>query len=156
MMLPLSAYLDLESRVFVWAARQGWQLQRTGPLRRGEWPLPRLEFLREGVLTPGEWDVALAAASPLFVGSVSGQREAWSQDGIGVKFYQAPTEFLGFAQIAHTGPAGFVAACRRLPGWDQAPAPDEATAFARVGLPCVRPSQRNSEVFTMLAGVPGD
>ena len=155
MTLPLSAYLDLESRVFVWAAGQGWQLQRTGPLRRGEWPLPRLEFLREGVLTPGEWDAALAACS-LFMELVSSQREARSREGIGVKFYQAPTEFLGFAQIAHTGPAGFVAACRRLPGWDQAPAPDEATAFARVGLPCVRPSQRNSEVFTMLAGVPGD
>lgn len=155
MILPLSVYLDLESRVLAWAAGQRWRLQRTGPLRRGEWPLPRLEFLRDGVLMPDEWDVALAAC-PLFAGFASGQREAWSQEGIEVKFYQAPTEFLGFAQIAHTGPAGFVAVCRSLPGWDQAPAPDEAAAFARVGLPCVPPSQRNPEVFTTLAGVPGD
>ncbi|MHB1281806.1 MAG: hypothetical protein ACYCYL_11335 [Acidithiobacillus sp.] len=155
MTLPLSAYLDLESRVLAWAAGQEWQLQRTGPLRRGEWPLPRLEFLREGVLTPGEWDAALAACS-LFTELVSGKREARSREGIGVKFYQAPTATLGFAQIAHTGPAEFVAVCRRLSGWDQAPAPDEAAAFARVGLPCVPPSQRNPEVFTMLAGVPGD
>ncbi|OYV71615.1 MAG: hypothetical protein B7Z70_16200 [Acidithiobacillus ferrivorans] len=111
MTLPLSAYLDLESCVLAWAAGQGWRLQRTGPLRRGEWPLPRLEFLRDGVLTPGEWDAALAA-SPLFMESVSGKREARSQEG--------------------------------------------AAAFARVGLPCVPPSQRNPEVFTMLAGVPGD
>ena len=155
MTLPLSVYLDLESCVLAWAAGQGWRLQRTGPLRRGEWPLPRLEFLRDGVLTPGEWDAALAA-SPLFMESISGKREARSQEGIGVKFYQAPTESLGFAQIAHTGPAGFVAVCRSLPGWDEAPAPDEAAAFARVGLPCVPPSQRNPEAFTMLAGVPGD
>jgi hypothetical protein len=155
MTLPLSAYLDLESRVFVWAAGQGWQLQRTGPLRRGEWPLTRLGFLREGVLTPGEWDAALAACS-LFMELVSSQREARSREGIGVKFYQAPSETLGFAQIAHTGPAEFVAVCRRLPGWDLAPAADEAAAFARVGLPCVPPSQRNPEMFTMLAGVPGD
>lgn len=155
MTLPLSAYLDLEPRVLAWAAGQGWQLQRTGPLRRGEWPLPRLEFLREGMLTSGEWDAALTAC-PLFIELVSGKREARSREGIGVKFYQAPTESLGFAQIAHTGPAEFVAACRRLPGWDQVPASDETAAFARVGLPCVPPSQRNPEVFAMLAGVPGD
>ncbi|MCK9188360.1 hypothetical protein [Acidithiobacillus sp.] len=154
MTLPLSAYLELESQVLSWAAGQGWQLQRTGPLRRGEWPLPRLEFLREGVLTPDEWEAALAAC-PLFARSVSGKGEAWSQEGIGVKFYQAPTDLLGFAQIAHTGPAAFVAVCHRLPGWDEAPAPDEAVAFARVGLPCIPPDQRNPEVFTMLAGVSG-
>ena len=155
MMLPLPVYLDLELRILAWAAGQGWRLQRTGPLRRDEWPLPRLEFLREGRLASDEWDVALAAC-PLFARAASGQREAWSPEGIRIKFYQAPTEFLGFAQIAHTGPAGFVAACRRLPGWDEAPAPDEVTAFARVGLPYIPPSRRPLEGLAMLPGTACD
>ncbi len=135
--------LTFEAEVLRWGATLGWRLERTGPLRRGVWPVARLEFLREGVLAPKRWDSSLAACT-LFASWVAGRREACSVGGISVKFYQVEAAAWGFAQIAHTGPEEWVTFCRQQPGWDQLPAETEATAFARIGLTLLPPEQRDA------------
>jgi hypothetical protein len=132
----------LETRIVDWARGQGWFLERTGPLRRGQpWP-GRLEFIKKGVLGPEVWGEVLQACT-IFVEVVAEKREAKSAEGIWVKFFQSPGALFGFAQLAHTGPTDFVAALRSRRGWDQAPAEDERAALAQVGLPWMAPEQRS-------------
>ncbi|PKY09981.1 hypothetical protein B1757_11870 [Acidithiobacillus marinus] len=133
--------MAFEKAVLLWAEGMGWRLERTGPLRRGIWPVARLEFLREGVLTPENWDHFLSSCS-LFESFVPGRREASSHKGIAVKFYQVEKPAWGFAQIAHTGPHEWVAYCRSRAGWDQLPAESEQAAFARIGLEFLPPEER--------------
>lgn len=141
-------WLALEKAILQWAGGMGWRLERTGPLRRGVWPVPRLEFLREGVLTPEIWD-QFSAVCPLFESFVAGRREALSHEGIPVKFYQVEKPAWGFAQMAHTGPAEWVAYCRNRRGWDQLPAESEQAAFARIGLGFLPPEARHMhEIIT--------
>ncbi|WP_414039124.1 hypothetical protein ACJU26_07775 [Acidithiobacillus sp. M4-SHS-6] len=146
-------WLAFEKAVLQWAGDLGWRLERTGPLRRGVWPVPRLEFLREGVLTPETWDQFLADG-PLFGSVVPGRREAFSSEGIAVKFYQVEKSAWGFAQIAHTGPTEWVAHCRSLPGWDQLPAESEQAAFARIDLAFIPPEERHTDGLLQPSGEP--
>lgn len=132
----------LETRILDWARGQGWFLERTGPLRRGQPWAGRLEFIIKGVLSPEDWGEALPACA-IFVEVAAEKREAVSAEGIRVKFFQSPGALFGFAQLAHTGPTDFVAALRSRRGWDQAPAEDERAALARLGLPWLPPEQRS-------------
>ncbi|MDR7926298.1 hypothetical protein RIE95_04710 [Acidithiobacillus thiooxidans] len=140
-------WLAFEAGVLSWAKASGWRLERTGPLRRNVWPVPRLEFLREGVLLPESWDLLLGSCA-LFVSYEPGRREAISSEGIPVKFYQVEKTAWGFAQIAHSGPADWVTCCRDLPGWDVLPAETESAAFARIGLATIPPSERRPDILS--------
>ncbi|MHB8247747.1 MAG: hypothetical protein ACYDCX_02510 [Acidithiobacillus sp.] len=141
--LPDPALLaGLEVRILAWAQGQGWFLERTGPLRRGQPWAGRLEFIKKGALSPEAWGEALGACT-IFAEMVPEKREAKSAEGICVKFFQAPGALFGFAQLAHTGPTDFVAGLRLRRGWDQGPAEDEQTALARLGLPWMAPEQRS-------------
>ncbi len=132
----------LELRILAWGKGHGWFLERTGPRRRGQPWAGRLEFIKKGVLSPEAWGETLQSCT-IFVEVVAEKREAKSAEGIRVKFFQSPGEVFGFAQLAHTGPADFVAALRSRRGWDQAPAEDERAALAQVGLPWMAPEHRS-------------
>lgn len=136
--------LILEEGLLSWAQDLGWRLERTGPLRRGIWPIERLEFLREGVMSPDSWDSTLASCER-FSSYVPQRREALTTFGVPVKFYQVSQEAWGFAQIAHTGPADFVALCRAQSGWDALPAITEEVAFQKIGLLPIPPALRRVE-----------
>ncbi|MEK8088146.1 hypothetical protein [Thermithiobacillus plumbiphilus] len=135
--------ISVQAAVLQHFADRGLILLGTGPLRRGIDPVERLEFLLDlGSGREPDWRILLSSL-PDVAGVQPSERLVRLNSGEILKFYRSPRDSLGYAQIAHTGPKAFVQQLRQRPGWDEPPAPDEQTAFARIGLPWIDPELRD-------------
>ncbi len=134
--------LCMQERVIAHFGGLGWRLLPCGPLRRGADTIERVELLLDlGQSPEPDWPAFLRQVPD--AGAVDApQRSVCLTMGEVLKFYRSPADSLGFALIAHTGPADFVQRLRRRPGWDLVPATTEEDAFARVGLPWIAPTLR--------------